>query len=356
MPAYITSLSICLWSIPIILFLLRQVKKHSWDKYFHFLLSSVLILLLSFRTEDIGVDTQNYYQSFQASTYLITESYEYTWILICTIVQQVLHADIFWVFFVYAAFTVIPIVYVSKKESVYPFLSLLLYILLFYVFSFNIMRHMAATSMCLLATYYINNNKKIYALIAALIAAALHNTALAFIAVVLLYRAFKNKKVNNNVAIILLFVFLIAGYFLFGAFSYLISLSPIEKYKSYQDYALSRSVNINNIFIMNIANTIWGAFILYIKKDRKDKSWYYKFYILSLFLENLISYHIGANRLIYFFSISSIIFIPNLALEQIKGGMKRVSNQTMQFVSVYIIYLMAWYYFRLLSGSGGIAV
>ena len=215
---------------------------------------------------------------------------------------------------------------------------------------------MAAASMCLLATYYLQNNKKIYALIAVMIAAALHNTALVFVAVVLLFMAFKNKKVNNNRAIILLFVFLFAGYFLFGALSYLISLSPIEKYKSYQDYALSRNVNVNNIFIMNCIRSLWGAFILYAKRNKMDNSWYYRFYIFSLFLENLISYHIGADRLIFFFSISSIVFIPNLAVEPISSSRKRFSPQTMQFVMFYNIYLIVLYYFRLLSGGGGLNI
>lgn len=356
MPTYNTLLSIGLWSMPAFLFITWCVKKRLANNYLLLLISAVLILLLSFRTEDIGVDTNNYFQSYYFETYLNTESYEWSWVVICTFFQRVLHADIFWVLFVYALITIAPVFYVSKKESVFPLLSILLYVVSFYIFSFNIMRHMAAVSMCLLCTYFLNNKKNVYAIISAIVAYLLHNTALFFIVVVFMYMVFRNKKISVNSAIVLLYVFLVVGYFLFGFFSYIISLSPIEKYRTYQDYAFSRNVNVDNIFIMNIVHTLWGSLVLFMKKNKTDNSWYYRLYIFSLFLDNLISYHIGADRLIYFFSITSIIFIPNLVVECVDGKTKKISPQAMQFVLVYILYLIAMYYYKLPNVGGGLDI
>ena len=220
-----------------------------------------LVLIIGLRGVDIGDDTKEYISSFEQNRFRETVSYELTWKYICIFVKDILGGGIQWVLIIYSTITVIPITIVCRKKSPYPYLSLLLFIILGYAFhSMNIMRQAVAISYSLLLLYEIEEKHYMGAAISFAIAVLFHSSAL--VIVPLLLCAYGFKKIPLNIQLILLFVSLLIGSLFYAKINSLAGLLTYEKYQNYQYYSDNRGANISNLLIMNTVKTLIAILLL----------------------------------------------------------------------------------------------
>lgn len=344
MPQYQQLLLLFLYTLPVILFVVYRKKQRIG--FFFYLFCFVYILLLSLRPETIGSDTSNYIASFESKTYLITESYEISWVGICFIIDNLFHLDIRFVFLVYALITVLPIIYVCYKDSSYPYMSILFFIMMFGLMPFNIMRHCAAMSLSLLVIHFFSKKKLFKACLFGGLAILFHNSAVVLVIFGIAIIFFQRFNLSNNMLILILWITLILGYVSFSLSSSIIGMFPTDKFSAYSDYALERGVSINNIFIMNIITLCWGSIFLRFQ-SMKSKNLYYWTYFVSFLMNNFLSYQIGANRVLFFISIASIIYIPNLIINE-KKNIKIVRVVTYYSIFVFIMFIRSVF----LNGDG----
>lgn len=347
MPQYQILLLSYLYTLPIILFIIY--RKRQRVGFFFYLACSLYLLFLCFRPETIGTDTISYKESFECSTYLITDNYEFSWIVICILFDNYFHLGIESVFFIYALITILPIIYVCKAGSLYPYMSLLFFFVTFGLMPFNIMRHCAAMSLCLLTIHFLSKGKNISALCSCALAIIFHNSAIVLVIFVLIIYMLKRTSFSNRTLLLLLWITLLVGFVSFNLMSNVIGMLPSEKYSAYSDYALSRGVNVKNMFIMNIINLCWGSIFLNFQGDR-PKSLYYWTYYLSFLIGNFLGYQIGANRVLFFISISSVIFIPNLIGNKEENEYRKRSR----IVSFYCLFMILMFFINVLTNKDDI--
>lgn len=325
--------------IPLLLFLFKDRRGVG---ILFYLISGLMIVSIGLRADVIGSDTTIYKESYDYMTFLDSENYEATWIAICGFVrfQQ---KDFWCVQFIYSIITIFPICYIISKDSKLPYFSLLLFVILgFYFYSFNIIRQMAAVSMGGMAVYFFVNKRNLYSIIFCVLAILFHKTAVFILIILLFYSFFSNSIAKNTEKI--LFISLILGLFIFSFFKDFAVFSPVEKYQSYGEYADEKEANILALFLMNCTQTFFN--IAFYKKQKKDldNQSYFCFYTISTMLLNLFAYNIGMNRLAYYFSIISIITIPNIYYNKNKDA----------YYIIYIIFCFLLYSHSICQNSSEI--
>lgn len=293
------------------LFFLLNFNRKQVGRGERYLIYVFLTLFVGMRSTTIGADTLMYEQSFNMNLFLTTEAYEFSWIAICYIVKFVLHGSFHLVLMIYAILSVIPVVFMCFHHSKRPYLSLLLYVLFGYYFlSFNIIRQTAAIGISLLSLDYFQKKRIGISLAFFVAALLLHKTAI--FAPLSYYMAFVIRRINRQQLVILLIFTLFFGVVFSNYLNTIISQLEIGKYQSYSDYANEKGANIIGLFF---TNTVASFTCIWLILSSRNSSLYFKIYVLSVILFNLIGYNIGMNRVYYYASFLSIIAIPNSIFE-----------------------------------------
>lgn len=320
----------------VIPFLLLLFKNRRNIGMFFYFVSALIILSIGFRAEIIGSDTLNYKESYDYMTFLDSEIYEPTWVAICAFVR--FNQKDFWcVQLIYSIITVLPICYVISKESKLPYFSLLLFVILgFYFSSLNIMRQMAAVSIGSMAIYFFTNKRYFYSIIFCLFAILFHKTAIFIPVILLIYFLFSGSITKNT--IFFLFISLVLGLFIFSFLKSITTFLPIEKYQSYGEYADEKGANIVALFLVNCVQTFFNVVFYKKQKNHLENQPYLCFYTVSTILFNLFVYNMGMNRLVYYFSIISIIAIPN-----IYGNRNKDVSYVIYMILCFLLYFRSIY-------------
>lgn len=302
-----SSIYLAIFIILPFLYLLLANKEKVSNKVYWFQVF-VIILVVGLRGVDIGDDTIVYFDSFDYNMYQDTASYEVSWILICTLVKDVLKLDFQFVLLLYSILTIVPIAYIIREKSPYPFLSLYLLIVIGFVFhSMNVIRAMAAMSFSFLAWYYLEKKKILGVIVSVLLAVFFHGSALInflFIPLILLF-----KKTSNPTRIIFLVVSLSIGFLFFSYINEMAGLLSYDKYSKYSSYAEARNANIASMFIVNAISTILTIMFML---NKKINTLYIDVFCLSIILTNFIGYNIGINRILYNITVSLVVAIPQI--------------------------------------------
>lgn len=322
------------------LIFLLNARKSIKKNFFYWLSCAFLVWLAASRTIEIGSDTVSYHESYEYKTYLLTNQFELSWIVICTLgnwMQWSFHE----LLAVMSLLALVPLYIVISKVSKRPYMSLFLYITTgFYFLSFNIMRQTIAISFFALAVVYFWEKSYLKTTFSALVAVAFHYTC--FLMFPILFFIPLLNRFSHRFKVKLLFLTLGTGFLFSNVVNWLMSFLPFEKYAVYSDYAVDKNANILALFLVNVLVNMQCYLCI------RERKWTVltNIYYASVVLVNIFGYNIGINRFIYYLSVFSILAIPEI----IAGQKYRYSN-----LAVYVVfYNLFFYIFSILRNTSGV--
>lgn len=281
------------------------------------IVSLQLILLLGFRSNSVGIDTETYVTLFS----YVEEGANITYLEIGNQVLLWLAAHLFHSYTVmltmYATITVWPVFWVIRKESDNAFFSIIIYAgFMYYYWAFNGMRQAAAMSIALVAVHYLQCGKDKQFLIFTILSASLHKSALIILAFWLVKKL--KIRVNKNWAILIIAlsgIGVLAG-------PEIISVGLLLM-KSYAEYLDSGFAGAGNLFHPILFMMIF-LFLLLIKNEMSDANRLY----LTMLGVGVVLYFISVriqivNRLTYYFTMPLIILLPNI-IESLQSDNRKV--------------------------------
>lgn len=251
---------------------------------------------------DIGTDYSFYVDAYNFQSSL--SGYEYGFRVIVNCLKMFSFSSqslfVFTSFLIYA-----PICFFLKREGF--FLKLVLFLLIFYLYSYNIIRNSIALSFLLIALeqYFYGHKFRAYLIYA--FACVFHYSMFFFIPFFLLDYVYFNKK-------ILVLIFMLVFYMVFTNKIFVFFSSPLflnSKYGIYMGSIHSNETDIGTGFgvLLYLLVPITTLTVFLIKYDVKIKMYVYMlfFYVVSYLLALKIQIF---GRLSDIFSISLICLIP----------------------------------------------
>lgn len=297
--------------------LFTNIACKSKIQVFHLIAIAGPIILLTFRDVSVGTDTHHYidiFNTIQSSnsilSFIETSRLEIGFSFITYIIAH-LGFSVNVAFFVYAILTVVP-VYIGAmlmKEKASPTLVMALFYLMFYHYSFNIVRQAMSMSLIFLAAVLLLKNHLKIPLLLCIIAVLIHNTSIVFMVFFPILR-FRGKKIII-VGMICALLMLVAFYFLKD---YLLLMTEYydnylsEKGSSQKSYAVEMTINF---FIV-----IYACL-----KRVKDSKIYLFASLITLVLLTLSPLAPFIFRLATFYDILLLIYIPHVIHACSKTGM-----------------------------------
>lgn len=218
------------------------------------------------------------------------------------------------------------LMYYIYKYSDNPFVSVIIFMgVEFFTLSFTALRQMMAVIILLNSYTYIDKKKPIKFVLMVLLAASIHKTALIFLPVYLL----KNVKVNLKTIYIGIGICVI---------SQLIAI-PIIIFISQKIFSQSYLVNIvgggiTQALVILVYLTL-GIFIYKdsIHKEEGINNTYIIFIYFAFFIQTLACRINMVNRLIWYFYIFIIVYLPNMKKEITKNII--INNKEIKLSTIY---------------------
>ena len=125
-----------------------------------------------------------------------------------------------------------------------------------------------------------------------------------------------------------------------------ISKLDIGKYQVYSEYASEKEANVLGLFITNMVTSFTCIWLILSSRNR---NLYFKIYVLSVILFNLIGYNIGMNRVYYYAAFLSIIAIPNSVYESRLNKRKPLTKRDSErYYMRHIIFMIVLFLYTIL--------
>lgn len=295
----------------------------------------LLFILSAYRGFEVGTDVLKYQISYEAIQYGGRLYSEPLWIFLLQIVNY-LGGDFRDVLVVTSSFILIPVFWGIYKESKSPMLSLFFYCsLYFYFYSFNIMRQSIALSLVFLGIICLLNSKKKYFVVLVIIAGFFHYTAFIALGLLLISHISQNK------------IMYLPAIFL----SYVIGLFFWDSVLQLTTFVF---FNYSHIAIEEEPASFWGnavfllflnTFFLYVLAVVKKKDLLFNIFFVFIVMSNVLSRFPYSGRLIMYFSIIQILFLPSFIYD------KKVRLKGAMDVFVIILYALVIFFERFGHGD-----
>jgi len=306
----------------------------------------LLLVVAFFRDISVGSDFMMYEQGFRNYGYLgrTSERLEPAWYFIYPFFYKI--ADFrTYVFFFYAALYFFLLEFVWR-ESKYPVIAILFYVLLGHYFeSFNIMRQIFAALFVLYSVSYIEKRNLVKFLALIFAGTLFHTSVILFLPMYFVSHWIRDYK---KLMVMLLLVTLFIGYYgIVSIFSHLpMGLSQFAKYEMYLTMVRD---NISFMgLLINGVNTILAILFLFIVKDKNTK-YYVLMYVIGVCLNNLLFEYQWFFRVYNpLFLIFIIIVIPNIFFD-IKPKYLKLT-----FISFLFLYGIGIFYSLLKNNASGV--
>lgn len=273
-----------------------------YDKRGLIIILLFLSFFLGFRDETVGEDTSSYVEYYDLLSLDIFSGYmEKGWNLIAVICKQFSFSA--YVFnFVVAIITLMaicPVCTQFNNKKINGVAVFLLFSLGFYLHMFNIMRQFLAISIVLIGYSYLAKGQKKKFIITILIASFVHLASL-FALLMVFYDKF---RFTTKKAILLLLSSFLMGIIASESFFLLFA----GKYAhDVVDETGIRSGFVLYLLTMGLFTNVFTIWLYKIVPELKNNAWV-KFNIISVVVFNLMSRLVWGTRVVYFFSICSII-------------------------------------------------
>lgn len=280
----------------------------------------LLIVIASFRGIDVGTDTQQYFYNFkyvmeakERASFSGTQMlfYYYTFIL-----NQLTNYDLFMLLNYTIGFGGIG--WFIWRCSPYKIVSLLLFFLLFYLASLNVMRQYISMGIFGLALTNLFNNKKEKYIIYTLIAGCIHFSALLMLPLVF----FNELKLSKITVVSLVLISFYVGFFsnimqpivqIFEIFSFL--NDNVSGYIG--NWGRGEGRNLGSNIVINLAFIITYS----LAKNTKSKSFFMWF--IFVVASNLLGAAGQANRIFLYLLLGVIIAVPECLYQLRNNTLKK---------------------------------
>lgn len=260
----------------------------------------ILFVLSAFRGINVGTDTIHYKEMYKIIARGAKTFIEPSWLYLNQIVADSF-GDFRYILIISALLVLGPVFYVVKKISYNPLLSIFIYFTLYiYLQSFNIMRQLIAVSIVFVGIFFIVKKWKPWLyIIFVLLATSFHVSALLALPLVLV-KKIPNKK---NVYISATILAMIIGLFFISPIS-----SKFSDLLGYQNYLHSHGMGnlVGNALFLIILN----SFFLFVLFTCKSRNILFKLFFIYVIGTNLTQRVYLGSRLIFYFTIFQIIFLP----------------------------------------------
>lgn len=276
------------------------------------LLGIILWIIAGIKGLDVGTDTSTYCDLFTASKYSAEYDRSFSGMqIIWYWFNHYLSRIIDWKTFQLICYAIIIVGFFNffRKNSAYYFISLFLFIGLFYYeTSFNIMRQYIALAIVLPGVGYVFSNKKKFILIV-LIASTIHFSSL----IMLLYLLFDKIKITNKIFVIAsVMLAFIVGYFASGLMMRVMGVLNLSFLDSINE-GISGYLDTFGGSHSPIRGLIYCTMFIisYCCATNKDSFWL-KLYFVFVICFCLIGTMQQGNRMLIPFEISMLIVIPEI--------------------------------------------
>lgn len=299
------------------------------------------VLLLTFRAEDCGTDTANYTRIYYAlfanslEGYLQATRLEPLFALLMYSLRS-LDLSIEYLFLICGLLTVVPI-YIGAiilKRTANPLLVMALFYLMFYQYSFNIVRQSISMSLLFLAVAFLIENKKKISLLLGVLAIFFHSVAVIYFIVFFAYLSREKLSLKNltlNVLLLTAFLFVFHTFF----------QDKIEYFQNYLESSEKMSMQFSYFaeMLMNFSIVL----IVWVKDKVRLKNFF-----LLISGMGAITIMLSANipfafRLANCIDILMLIYIP-IALNRF-----RCKNYTTLYLAFAVFF---WWFVFIYNGSG----
>lgn len=319
-------------------------------------------ILAAFRADTIGTDTEGYlmptinaamhsqsffeYLSvawFRIWRFLYVSNFEIGFTTVVYVTTKILGPT--WAKFIIEMLVIVPVYLSVKKYKKYPtWLGMLVFYLITYNATLNLIRQSIAMSFVLLGTIYFLEQKTKLVFVCLLTAVLFHRTGVVLVVIVMLLRFIKSKGKNNDSIknselrkIWLMTIVAIGVLFSLGFVVQILRLIGLSSYTAYLGdgfhFVLNQSVFRLPILLLVFFN--WRNWNQYESNSRI----FLGMFILTLLCWQLTSVNIYAGRISYYFSIIEVLTYPSICYAH--------SNKNIRFImtSYLIIFLIFYWWF-----------
>lgn len=315
-------------------------KRKNGEKIYLILTFLILTLISGLRNYTVGVDTVVYVNFFENLKNISFQNlnllrYEYGFSLFCKVISII--TDDYHVFlFLVSAFINFSVVHFINNNSRNKFLSLLMFVLCNYYFSYmNIMRQALAISIVLFSLEFLKKNKLLQFTILVILASQFHFSAIICLVLIFLNK-FEFSRRHLPVITLLSILAFVYGNTVFAFFA---SLSP--RLSSY----IGTDYSSNNYFgalfeaLIIVVQMLFGFVVEKSRYKKEDKQHRQLFINGGIEIATIISILTMKatifNRFLPYFSIFTIIWTPN-ALENIND---KKNKGYFSFITVFMFFL-----------------
>ena len=308
----------------------------------------ILILLVGFRSENLGADTQQYKYHFQQIsllrwTQLTNYGYEIGFVVLNKLISSIFH-DFRWMMIIMALLSYIPVLYVYKEHPGNAYLKIILFANFGFLFgAFSGGRQSVANGIILFSYFAIRDRRLVKFALLVFIAFLFHRSALIAGIIYPIYY-FKVKKIYFPFIIILL---VLVNLFKAEIYSLLIYFAD-EKF-------VSRYFNLSEtgaymMFAFLALLTVYSFLFSSVKFRISDSSGLLNILIVATLIQLFASISHGISRLNEYF----IIFIPIL-IPIINESPSSAYNSVVKIVTPLLeVALTIYLLYSLLSDLGSL--
>lgn len=265
-------------------------------------------ILIGFRGNEVGADTENYltmYERIGSFGYVGYPEPLFGYMILFS--NHIgLHFSIFlWL----TSFITLTLIYkiIIKYSDDWGFSVFVLYGCYFVFYMMNITRQLLAVSLVLYGYHFLYCRKTIRFIICVLLASLCHYSAIISL-IVLFVRPIRFNRKLAIISILALFVFGI----LVPESKIISVVGPYAHYlvDSTNGFRTAENV-VAGIILMGFWSSL-AIIVCFIIHDKYLNNIFFKIYILGLFLNNLLVQTVLGLRIVLFFSIVQVIILPNL--------------------------------------------
>jgi len=312
--------------------LFGALVRHQWQKPFLYLSFVVLFILSAFRGAMVGTDTPSYERIFNTIELGGTVSQEIGWQLLNKLIVY-FDGDFQHLLMVSTLLIIIPVFYVAKRYSLNPMLSIFLFFVLYiYLQSFNITRQSVAISVVFLSYIFLIERRHIWFCLLVVLAATFHTTALICLPLVFINRIPDRAAVH----LFIVFVSFVIGIVFSGYF--IGQVADLLGYDRYLD-------NFESNTTIGLYLLMLNGFFVFVLFTAKERGEIFKLFFIYILLANLTAKAPYGYRLIFYFSIVQLLFLPYFISNN------RLKSRSLAF---FLVVIYSYTIFLRSSGSGGI--
>lgn len=349
-----------------------EIVKKNQRLFFVILALALPCILAGYRASHIGTDTEVYLTPmikaatsaysfsdylgsgwFRIWRFLFVKNFEIGFTSLVYITARFFGS--FWTKTIIEMLIVVPVYLSIKKYAKYPtWLGMLVFYLITYNSTLNMIRQSVAVSFTLLGTMYLLEKNKKGVITCLLVAISFHISGLALGLIAVVYYFIKSNKQNEKGLIqselrrvLILFGVGVATLFSLGIVSRILIMVGLGRYSNYfgGEYHFVMNMFIIRLPILILMAMAWKRW----NKKEKNARFFLAMFIMTMLCLQLVSVNSYSGRIAYYFSAIEVLTYPSLCYSR-----QRPLNRFLMtglLISYLIVYWWVYYGVQGIDGT-----